>query len=147
MSQACNLTPSLLQTESETKQTKVGIGFDLFDLVAALTVFSLIRISHNPLDMGLTIGAALLVCWSAVRRSPWFWLGIVAVWLPRMCYDFHHYEDHCFFAIYWCGAIGLACMGKRVGFSMRHSARLLIGSCFAIGLLWKIISPEFYETS
>ena len=151
MTKVCELAPESLLTKADTK-TKPQLGlnldlFDLFDLVAFLTVFSLFRISHIPLDMGMTIGSAVLVCWTAVRRSPWFWLGIVAAWLPRMYFDFHHYEDHCFFAIYWCGALGLARMGKRVDFSMRHSARLMIGLCFAIGFVWKIISSEFFESS
>ena len=125
MTKICDLTPESLLTETNTKNTtQLRCNIDLFDLVAFLTVFSLFRISHIPLDMGMTIGSAMLVCWTAVRRSPWFWLGIVAAWLPRMYFDFHHYEDHCFFAIYWCGALGLACMGKRVNFSMRHSCLL-----------------------
>ena len=61
MTQACNLAPDSLLTESDTEQTRPGFGFDLFDFVAFLTVFSLFRISHIPLDMGLTIGSAVLL--------------------------------------------------------------------------------------
>ena len=149
MTQAFELNQELLQpaANESTEPAALWFGVKLFDLVALLTVFSMFRISHLPLDMALTVAAAILVCLKSVRRSPWFWFGIVVAWLPRMYFDFQHYEDHCFFVIYWCGAMGLAVMGRRVEFSMRNSARLMIGLCFALGCIWKVISPEFYDGS
>lgn len=118
-----------------------------FDFVAFLTAYCLFRISHNPIDLSMAILVMGLTCLSTLRRNPWFWLSVSAVWLTRMYLQFHHYEDHCFFVAYWCGALGLVQLGQGSEFVMRRSAALLIGTCFGFGFIWKVISPEFYDGS
>ena len=137
---------SRLTEAFEQLSERVG-RLPLLDLVAFLTVYTLFRISHFPLDMGLSVAAAVGVCFTHVRRSRWFWLTIVALWLPRMVFQFHLYEDHAFFVIYWCAAMGMVMWGRHQEFVMRRSARLMIGICFALGFIWKIVSPEFFDGS
>ncbi len=119
----------------------------LLDLVAFLTVYTLFRISHAPLDLGLSILAGCLVLARPLRHSPWFWFGIVLAWLPRMLAEWHRYEDHCFLTIYWCAALGLAQLGSWPRTAVRYSARLLIGLSLGMALAWKIVSPQFADGS
>lgn len=138
----------MLSTSKSFNSLATGINrIPIFDLVACLTVYSLFRISHLPIDMTMAVISAVLVCNSKVRNSPWFWLAIVVGWLPRMILDWTTYEDHCYFVIYWCGAMGLSRIGNHKTMVLRHSARTMIGLCFALGFLWKLVSPEFVDSS
>lgn len=119
----------------------------IIDLAAFLTAYALFVISHMPIDLALAVLIVALTCVSKFRNHCLFWFAIVSVWLPRMIYNFHLYEDHCFFMMYWCLAFGLALLGKRRKFALRRSARLLIGTCFAIGFVWKVVSSEFIDGS
>lgn len=116
---------------------------NVFDLVAFLTVYTLIGNSHTTVDMGFAVIVAALACFSKIRNHCGFWFGVVAVSLPRMAINFHGYEDHCFYLIYWCAALGLALSGENREFVLRKSGRLLIGICFALGCVWKLVSAEF----
>jgi len=118
-------------------------GFKVFDLVAFLTVYTLLSNSHTAVDMGFAMIVAALTCFSKIRNHCGFWFGVVAVSLPRMIVNFHGYEDHCFYLIYWCAALGLALSGENREFVFRRSGRLLIGICFGLGCVWKLVSSEF----
>jgi len=121
--------------------------FKVFDLVAFLTAYATLEISHTPFDVVVALVVIVMTCWSKIRNHCCFWFGIAAIGLFRMIYNFHRYEDHSFFLMYWCLALGLVLVGKHRKFVLRKSGRLLIGICFAIGCVWKIVSFEFTDTS
>lgn len=121
---------------------------DWFDWVAILTVLVLLGVSHHPLYVAIVlVFAATMFIWPSMKTSPLLWLGMAGVWLPRLWLRWYENEDHVYFAIYWCVAIGLSLWGAHQRLVLSQSARLLIGLCFAIGALWKIASPEFFDGS
>ena len=38
-------------------------------------------------------------------------------------------------------------LGRHQEYVLKRSARLMIGICFALGFIWKIVSPEFFDGS
>ncbi len=120
--------------------------FDLFTVVGFLTALVLLFNAHGSLFATITVVALLaMVGVPKLRRHPIFWLVMVFIWIPRLVLDWRENEDHVFFGIYWCMAIGLALLGEQPSHVLRFNARLMIGLSFTIATVWKLISPQFYE--
>lgn len=128
------------------KAEKWVAEFDVFSIIGFMTCLVLLFNSHGKFFALLSIGAlATLVFAPSLRRSPVFWIVMVLIWIPRLVIDWRDNEDHVFFGIYWCMAIGLALMGKDAEIAIRFNARWLIGLSFLIATIWKVISPQYYE--
>lgn len=119
----------------------------VFDLTVWVTLYTLLNICHSSFDLGFTVLLGVATCFRSLRYNPWVWIGFATVGLLQMYFQFHRYEDHSFLAMYWCLALGLSRFGSRNDFFNARSARLLIGLCFAMAFLWKIVSPQFYDGS
>jgi len=122
--------------------------FNVFDVIGFITGVMLIHNSHEPIHSIISVSLFLvLACSKVARRSPWFWLGVVLVWTPRLVFRWYEHEDHVFFGVYWCAAIGLALWGNKKEEVLGKTARLLIGGSFALALFWKALVPQFYDGS
>jgi len=126
----------------------VAARMDVIDVVSIVTAIVMIRNSHGGVYLMVSIAAiAIMLGFAKVRRSPWFWLGLAAVWAPRLIFHCYENEDHIFFGVYWFAAIGLALWGDQQHETLAKSARLLIGLSFAFALLWKLMVPQFHDSS
>ena len=136
-----------LQNRYDALATAVA-QLDVIDLVALATGLVMIRNSHGGFYLVLALAAiAAMVCWVEVRRSPWFWLSLAALWIPRLTLRWYENEDHIFFGVYWFAAIGLAMWGCQQREVLARSARVLIGLSFGFAFAWKIMVPQFYDAS
>lgn len=118
---------------------------DPFVLVARLSLFVAIVNNHSDLSMALFFGVATAVLFFEERwlRSPWPWLAMTAVLGWTQLQEWWLVDDHPVATTYWLAAIGASRFGQRPDEVLALSARLLIGSLFALAVGWKLLSGAF----
>lgn len=118
---------------------------DGVDLVLGCSLVAVVVNVHHDRVLLVATGAAAIVVLGDRRalRHPATWLGggvVVAAWhLPTW---FRH-DNHLWLSVAWMVAIGLCLLTRSPRAALAVDGRLLVGSIFAIGVLWKLGSPDF----
>ena len=165
MSSSLSLSTSTLSTPlAGSSRPTFSWRFQVIDIISILTLLQCIYLTfaaRNLFQFAILTKLLLLAAlWPAFRRSSYLWLTVVASWIPTLYLEWCNHEDHIYFGIYWCAVLALATWRPRGGTAsgtpawhaetesfLRQSARYLIGLCFLFATLWKVVSPEFYDSS
>jgi hypothetical protein len=132
-----------------SKAPGVDSQFSAVDLALRLTLLDLLLRpvgdwAVRPMVMSLALIGLLSVTW---LRRPILWFSLVALLAVRVVVDWPLADNHAYLLIYWCLAVGIACV-----FSDRQmlavNARLLIGLVFGFACVWKFVaSPNYLDAS
>lgn len=125
----------------------VVMGWDIFDLVATLTVV-LVLVYHAGLpafDVSLKIFCVAALVYRPLYRWPWFWfaLGIFQAFSYGLMWQ--SADNHKFLIIYWCLALGFSALSTDTKKTLRTNARLLLGLVFLLAVVWKLRTPNFLD--
>jgi hypothetical protein len=87
--------------------------------------------------------AALAVLLPQLREHPATWMFLAVAMLTGAFEDWEQTDNHKYLMAYWCFCIALATRVENSREFMARSGRLLIGTCFAFAIYWKVRSPDF----
>jgi len=88
-------------------------------------------------------GAIAGLLYPPLRRVPAFWIGLAAGMGLYCVLTWHDADNHKYLIAYWCLAVGLSCAADDPSEALRVNARLLIGLCFLLAVVWKLRTPDF----
>lgn len=96
--------------------------------------------------------AVAVICVIALPRAhllerSWFWAALFFGLGARQALTWHLVDDHIIVTTYWCGALALALGARDTRATAAASARLLVGSIFALAAAWKLGSGQFIDGS
>jgi hypothetical protein len=126
---------------------------DTLKRAAALPVFhttailSLLMLAvYSDRFWGARVPVVLLsvygLAYRQVLMSYTYWFAITLVMMLASLTRAYEIDNHKVLTVYWCLVMTLT-MARPVASSLRFNARMLIGFCFGMSVVWKLISPDF----
>ncbi len=117
----------------------------ILDLVAPLTLILLLLYPVGPegVRVGLQLGSVVGIVYRPLQRAPVYWLLLAGSMAIGCVVLWHDADNHKYLITYWCLALGLSCWADDTSNALRINARLLIGLCFLIAVVWKLRTPDF----
>lgn len=135
-----------LQDGLDRVQQAVG-QWDTLDLVGTFTVILVLVFNSGPQSFQVPIRVLCIgaLVYRPLLRHPAFWLALAGV--LGIMYGLRWYvaDNHKFLLTYWCLALGLSTLTRDPEQALRTNARLLLGLCFLLAVLWKLRTPGFLE--
>lgn len=115
------------------------------DLVAPLTLVLLLLypVGHPDVTVLLQLGAVAGLVYRPLQRVSGYWMLLAAGMATGCLLLWHDADNHKYLITYWCLALGLSCMADDREKALRINARLLLGLCFLIAVMWKLRTPDF----
>lgn len=77
-----------------------------------------------------------------VLMSYTYWFAITLAMMLASLTRAYEIDNHKVLTVYWCLVMTLT-MARPVASSLRFNARMLIGFCFGMSVVWKLVSPDF----
>lgn len=77
--------------------------------------------------------------------APALWLALAILTGIRIALDWPLPDNHAYLLGYWCLAVFLGLRSVEPAAILARSARLLVGLVFALAVLWKVLSPEYFD--
>jgi hypothetical protein len=119
-----------------------------FELALRLTLLALALdpplLWFERMPVLLLAGLGLVV--PAALRSPALWLGLVAVSVILLVWNFPFSDNHDYLTALWCLAIACALLSRMPVETLAHHGRRLLGLTFLFATLWKLVlSPDFVD--
>ena len=76
---------------------------------------------------------------------PALWLALAILTGLRIALDWPLPDNHGYLLAYWCLAVFLGLRSVDPAAIVARSARLLVGLVFALAVLWKVLSPDYFD--
>lgn len=120
-------------------------GMPTLELVAPLTLVLLLLYpgKYTETHVALQVGAVAGLLYRPLWRMSGFWFALAAVMGAYCVVTWHDADNHKYLITYWCLALGLSCEAEDTSRALRINARLLVGLCFLLAVVWKLRTPDF----
>ncbi len=117
--------------------------------VAVMTaVVSLLMAAHwPPMALPGLVVLGLVVGWPSVGLRPAVWWVFAVLWFGAVLWQLERMEDHVHLFSVWLVvmALSLAGGGSRFLERARGQGRVLLGTTFAVAVLWKLLLGQFVD--
>ncbi|MDP3920952.1 MAG: hypothetical protein Q8R76_09140 [Candidatus Omnitrophota bacterium] len=115
--------------------------------VLRLTALLLVFYPLNPATAVLRVAGGLMLAHKSFLTNSWLWFvtacaasyGIVTGWF--------RVDNHEFLIMYWCWACFLSVRAPDTEASLAWNARILLGLCFLLAVIWKLILNQYLDGS
>jgi hypothetical protein len=127
----------------------VVTSWDAFDFASIITLLLLLLYGGNYwyLKVPLTILCVVGMLHPPLRRSTELWVCASAMLVIANARNWYLIDNHKYLITYWSIAMAaVAGLADREA-ALRRNARLLIGLAFAFATLWKVMSPDFGDST
>lgn len=120
---------------------------DRFDLCAIMTLLLMLLYAGNPirLKVPITILVILAFILAGLRRQPLFWLVLTLSYVLGSAPDWLRLDNHKYLIAYWSLAFCFACLSEQPMKTLAYNARVMVGLCFILSVIWKLASPDFID--
>lgn len=112
-------------------------------ITASLMLILLYGDSAWFVDTPCRILALAMLLYPTWQRIPQLWLGLGFLVLAGACTAWATADNHRYLIGYWLLTVGVAYQHRYPAQCLRKNARVLIGLCFALATLHKLLSPDF----
>lgn len=119
-------------------------------LTLRLTLILLILYSppYIPLDrFVLPILCASMLVFPSFLTSRYLWGVLVILFAGTNIFFWYQFDNHHYLTNYWCIVCLIAASAKNADKIMAWNGKLLIGLCFFLATLWKIIAGQYFDGS
>lgn len=118
---------------------------DRFALVARLTLIVTLVNGRDSVALLLLTAAVTTVVFLDPKRLrwPWPWFGLAAAFGWSQWVEWWVVDDHVVATTYWLVALGCVCLARDTDRALRLSARVLLGTIFAVAFGWKLLSSQY----
>ena len=120
---------------------------DRFDLCAIMTLLLMLLYGGNALRLRvpITILVIAALIFAGLRRRPAFWLVLTLSYVLGNAPDWLRLDNHKYLMGYWSLAFCFACLSERPMKTLAFNARVMIGLCFVLAVVWKLSTPDFVD--
>lgn len=119
-------------------------------LILRLTLILLLLYSppYFPLrSFALPVLCAIMLTSGHFLTSKFWWSILIIIFIGTNIVFWYAFDNHHYLTNYWCIVCLLALGAKNVEGIMAWNGRLLIGLCFLLATLWKVITWEYFDGS
>lgn len=99
------------------------------------------------LTVSLRVICAITILSPALTGSALVWLVLSLAMVWSNAVDWLLIDNHKYLITYWCLVCSLALASGQAQRVLKHNARLLIGLCFGLAVVWKALTADFADGS
>jgi hypothetical protein len=120
---------------------------DRFDLCAIMTLLLMLLYGGSALRLRvpITILVIAALIFAGLRRQPLFWLALTLSYVLGNAPDWLRLDNHKYLIGYWSLAFCLACLSEQPMKTLAFNARVMLGLCFVLAVIWKLSTPDFID--
>lgn len=120
-----------------------------FPIILKMMLIVLLLRAGNTwyLELPITLLCMVAILQPMVLQNYNFWFVITVVLAAGNYQDWYSIDNHKYLITYTCLAIYLSLLTPTPERTFAHNARYLIGLCFLLATLWKVISPDYLDSS
>ncbi len=99
------------------------------------------------LDVPLRVLCGAMLVHSPLLTSRALWLVVTCTVVVMNAMHWFHIDNHKYLMTYWCVGCTLAVASGSRDAVLRQNARMLVGICFALAVIWKLAAGQFVDGS